>query len=1480
MVIMRNIQSFTNNKKVYFRGVAALALALLLALNTLFAALPGGRFEKVGAAEATYVDVAKFEVTGATTLNIQLAVPESPIMPTAAESLSTLPTFRVFVDGDEIYIDNPTYSPAASYSSGIFSYKLSCGGASTVTLYANTDTQITSFRLFNENSGSNVNLYSLSLKNIPDLAAIDVSETVDLKELTLYELSALTSLDVSGCSLSSLQITSSTPKPLTSLDCTGNNLTFRHIPSDVSGNSLYTPQGKVNIPAFTNAGGTIDLSSCHVEILQPDKSYFVTEYKWFDSEGNELSEGIRMTNNGIFSVDVSLTDKEILCRMTHDSFEGLTLETTPTKVIEDLAFYYSAESSPAEVTFTAFDENARIYADNIDITSTASIEPVGSDPTLYCYTLNVSDSDMLCVFSQVSVTDLAIACDTLTELNTANCKALETLTAEPLTSDSDIRLPLEELTLKQNTELASLTVRSASLRDINLWSCNKLETAEISDNLLSGITLPLQNKLTSLNLENNTFSAVNLSACTELTQLDLSGNKLKTLDLTKNTKLTSLDLSSCKLESVDLYNMGLFTQVDLSDNSLNHSTLPSEPITQTPACSDYDYKEQDPIAIDPIYRAGNTINLTKYSSGIPGDTMTYTIHILNSDGTETTASNTTGVFTITQDMSGHPFFFSISSEKFASEDILTTTAHVDVVETDEDTDRFVFSMDKAGPVSFSVVSDRPVHLLLSDGTLKKFEREDGDYSKPIEITGNTVEVKYENSDKTANVIQISSPGSITEIDLSRKADSTQGFVTGITVSYCPKLEVLDISTAQKTTGSERVSYLDVSENTNLTELYAANNSLYSLDLSKNKKLKTLDISNNAVSKTDLTANTALEELNCSGNGMIDIKLTVPGALKTVNCGNNALTFTALPGIDGGIFTYGSQADVKIPSSVKSGIGIDLSHVGAENYTWKNAATGAVITPKTASNGIFTFGDEHNGISAYCEMTSSEYPGLVIKTTQTNLIAKLVEFTDPVAVLYTSMTPGQNVSLTLSCNETVYIDWGDGDIASDKTGETVYYKAEDSLSGTAIKLYTAGKLTLLSATDMKITKASLSSATDLETLDLSGNLLETIDLSKNTKLKNVDISNNCFIVRNLPYFSDSTVNYSYSPQARYQLPSIKAVTGIVDLGDLYYNPATGKNSTLVWYKKGTTEDTILSPSRDYENLGSGKVKFNDSMINETVYCVAVHEKLDDFTASSRGMMTTEMKITSGGEFTMTDNTYMIYDIAIEEGSTCISSDGVIIAAGDLIKVKNPSNNTMLTFNSKRFGDSTSITTTALLAKVKTKLPSFDPSKNNHYIYDFSFLDNKGKPIRSFTGKATITLKYPTTAIADKYTDYTFYLFHYNESGIKAGTMDEIAVSASAGGLTFDANSFSPYILVYQSKSGNGGNGSGSGDGSGSGSGNGGGSNGSPNTGEDDGKGESPETGDDTTGKTVATIILWVSIASIALIAVLSLIAFIKKKNGRK
>ena len=111
--------------------------------------------------------------------------------------------------------------------------------------------------------------------------------------------------------------------------------------------------------------------------------------------------------------------------------------------------------------------------------------------------------------------------------------------------------------------------------------------------------------------------------------------------------------------------------------------------------------------------------------------------------------------------------------------------------------------------------------------------------------------------------------------------------------YFGSLSSLDVSQNRKLTslwcGGNQLSSLDVSNNPDLKDLRCYSNPLGSLDITKNTALTILYCQNNQLSGLDVTHNTALTKIQCFNNALTSLDLSQNGALKELRCSNNQLS---------------------------------------------------------------------------------------------------------------------------------------------------------------------------------------------------------------------------------------------------------------------------------------------------------------------------------------------------------------------------------------------------------------------------------------------------------------------------------------------------------------------------------------------------------------------------------------------------------------
>ena len=102
------------------------------------------------------------------------------------------------------------------------------------------------------------------------------------------------------------------------------------------------------------------------------------------------------------------------------------------------------------------------------------------------------------------------------------------------------------------------------------------------------------------------------------------------------------------------------------------------------------------------------------------------------------------------------------------------------------------------------------------------------------------------------------------------------------IGFFRNLETLNCS-------NNKITYLDLSNNTALTTLYCYYNQLTTLNVSKNTALTYLGCNDNQLTSLDVSNNTVLTNLSCDDNQLTSLDVTNNTALGYLNCNKNKLT---------------------------------------------------------------------------------------------------------------------------------------------------------------------------------------------------------------------------------------------------------------------------------------------------------------------------------------------------------------------------------------------------------------------------------------------------------------------------------------------------------------------------------------------------------------------------------------------------------------
>ena len=354
-----------------------------------------------------------------------------------------------------------------------------------------------------------------------------------------------------------------------------------------------------------------------------------------------------------------------------------------------------------------------------------------------------------------------------------------------------------------------------------------------------------------------------------------NGVNLTALDLSQNTQLTWLNCSSNQLTSLDVTHNTQLIELNCHNNSLNSLDILHNTQLWGVYCHGNNFSTQ---ALNDIYCA------------LPDRT-----------------SETYGVIQPVRNSSSENHATVIATNKQNA-----TTKNWRVQYYSNDADIPVTTGTYVCGTPHPVDTSRYITLTVSNGEVIKL-----DFKAAAANT--SVRIKSGITDTTITV-----GTSWKGITSYTAADSVMTVYGDIIVFYCSnnraKLTAIDLSHHTQLTElyctNNKITSLDVSNNTQLTGLYCTSNQLSSLNASGCTQLKTLNcVSNqllslnvsgctqltkvecfsNRLSSLDVSGYTQLKELNCYGNQLSNINVSGCTQLKELKCYNNQLASLNISG---------------------------------------------------------------------------------------------------------------------------------------------------------------------------------------------------------------------------------------------------------------------------------------------------------------------------------------------------------------------------------------------------------------------------------------------------------------------------------------------------------------------------------------------------------------------------------------------------------
>ena len=343
-------------------------------------------------------------------------------------------------------------------------------------------------------------------------------------------------------------------------------------------------------------------------------------------------------------------------------------------------------------------------------------------------------------------------------------------------------------------------------------------------------------------------------------------------------------------------------------------------------------------------------------------------------------------------------------------------------------------------------------------------------SFPDENFRNFISNTYDNGD---NKLSLQERNNVTTmVCVDKQISNLEG------IEYFPNLTILSCMNNDLTS-------LDLSQNTELESLYCNSNNIKSLDLSNNTKLEQLWCFGNGLESIDLGENTVLEEILCYDNAIKELDLSQMTELKNLYCSNNDLD-------ELDVSQNTKLTDLKCS-------GMDLEQLDVSELTdlkildcSDNKLTELDLSENTKLERLLCKGNSIEEVSILnCPSLISSYDnsGLLISG-GVKKRAEILSFDITTVVI--KEEDGVKVNKTNFPDEKfrealIYFD-------PDYSG---FLSEEEIRDIEDIKVYDKGIKDL----------TGIELLTSLEDLTCSDNELKSIDISKNTKLKNLECDGN-------------------------------------------------------------------------------------------------------------------------------------------------------------------------------------------------------------------------------------------------------------------------------------------------------------------------------------------------------------------------------------
>lgn len=643
---------------------------------------------------------------------------------------------------------------------------------------------------------SNVNLREIIFFNISTLTSINVSNLSNLETLSLngnnlssIDVSDLTSLDelgLNGANFSSIDLSNNLAlrdlflvgSSITSLDVSNNtelrnldisNTTISNL--DISSNLKLTDLDIANLDNITTLDLRAFVNLDNIDISNMDN------LQWVDlrnGNNNLLTSEFRATNLPNLTL-ISVDNRSYSVATWSNIDDSIVFqELNPTTYVPDGDFEtYLEDNGMGNGTY------------NDDTVNTGNIFSVTS--------LDVSGQliqDLTGIAGFTALESLTASSNSLSAIDVSNNTALTYLNVHSNAS-------ITSIDVSALTSLESLILYGTSITSINVASNTALKTLQLNNTNISSLDVSGNTALENLSIRNiSGLTSVDLSANTALDFLDVQNASIPSLDLTSNTSLTQLYAKQ-----------GVFSFLDVQNGNNNNVTVFD--ITQNPSLS----------CVNVDNAAYSTTNWTSKDAGTSYGEHCYETYVPDNNFEAFLEANGMG-------------------NGIANDDYVTTANISGVTTLDVDTESIA---DMTGIEGFTALTS----LSANGNTFTSIDLSANTALTFLDLRNNSIPSVNTSTLTLLETLLISGTNSITSVDVSNNT----------------ALRNLQVT-------SNQVTSLDVSNNTALEALTIRFSGITSLDLSNNTALNYLDIQDVSIATVDLSNNTAFTTLYAARNNAL------------------------------------------------------------------------------------------------------------------------------------------------------------------------------------------------------------------------------------------------------------------------------------------------------------------------------------------------------------------------------------------------------------------------------------------------------------------------------------------------------------------------------------------------------------------------------------------------------------------------------------